>query len=47
MPKDNTGSVTHLVQSHLSGLTSADQALVTEWLKAAERRNCQPATLKG
>jgi site-specific recombinase XerD len=27
-------------------LTSTDQTLVTEWLKAVERRNCQPVTLK-
>lgn len=46
MHKDTAGSVTQLVQTHLQGLTSADQALVTEWLKAAERRNCQPVTLK-
>lgn len=46
MHKDTAGSVTQLVQTHLQGLPSADQALVTEWLKAAERRNCQPATLK-
>lgn len=47
MYKDNTGSSTQLVQTHFHELPLADQALVTGWLKAVERRNCQPATLKG
>ncbi len=47
MLMDSTGCGTALVDSHLPELTTADQALVTGWLKAAERRNCQPSTLKG
>lgn len=46
MYKDNTRSSPQPPQT-LPELSSADQALVTGWLKAAERRNCQPATLKG
>jgi integrase/recombinase XerD len=34
------------VQTYLYGLAKADQDVVTGWLKAAHRRNCQPTTLK-
>lgn len=47
MPMDSTGFGAALVPTHLPELTAADQALVTGWLQAAERRNCQPSTLKG
>ncbi len=47
MPMDSTGVGAALVPTHLPELTAADQDLVTGWLKAAERRNCQPSTLKG
>ena len=47
MLMDSTGFGTSLVPTHFPELPTADQALVTGWLKAAERRNCQPSTLKG
>jgi len=43
---DTSGSVVQFVQTHLPGLASTDQALVIGWLKAVQRRNCQPRTLK-
>jgi site-specific recombinase XerD len=44
--EDTSGSVTQFVQAHLHGLAAADQALVIGWLRAVQRRNCQPTTLK-
>lgn len=41
-----SGSVVQFVQTHLPGLASTDQALVIGWLKAVQRRNCQPRTLQ-
>jgi hypothetical protein len=43
---DTSGSIAQFVQVHLYGLAAADQAFVTGWLKAVQRRNCQPATRK-
>jgi len=43
---DTSGAVVQFVQTHLPGLASADQALVMGWLKAVQRRNCQPRTLQ-
>lgn len=47
MPMDSTGFRAALVPTHLPELPAAEQALVTGWLQAAERRNCQPSTRKG
>jgi site-specific recombinase XerD len=44
--EDASGSVAQFVQTRLRGLAAADQALVIGWLKAVQRRNRQPTTLK-
>jgi hypothetical protein len=47
MPRheDTSGAIAGFVQARLHGSAAVDQTFVRGWLKAVQRRNCQPTTL--